>query len=145
MRARNACWRESRAAMPAMVGLPPLLIPPGVEWAQRRTPVADASWDTVPGGHVGAGCCAQPQHSTPLPCSQVVPFFFYRGLERLTYTWSDRAFQALFTVLYAGQWRGVTCRAAVVPPCSGGNTGPARHFAASAAGSSTRTARRQEL
>jgi hypothetical protein len=41
--------------------------------------------------------------------SQVVPFFFYRGLERLTYTWSDRAFQALFTVLYAGQWQVACC------------------------------------
>jgi hypothetical protein len=40
------------------------------------------------------------------PCAllhaQVVPFFFYRGLERLTYSWSDRAFQALFTAVYAG-------------------------------------------
>lgn len=34
---------------------------------------------------------------------QVVPFFFYRGLECLTYSWSDRAFQALFTAVYAGQ------------------------------------------
>lgn len=34
---------------------------------------------------------------------QVVPFFFYRGLERLTYSWSDRALQALFTVLYTGR------------------------------------------
>lgn len=36
-------------------------------------------------------------------CLQVVPFFFYRGLECLTYSWSDRAFQALFTAVYAGQ------------------------------------------
>lgn len=35
---------------------------------------------------------------------QVVPFFFYRGLECLTYSWSDRAFQALFTAVYAGQF-----------------------------------------
>eukprot|EP00878_Enallax_costatus_P025795 GHUV01027625.1.p1 GENE.GHUV01027625.1~~GHUV01027625.1.p1 ORF type:complete len:208 (+),score=33.82 GHUV01027625.1:291-914(+) len=34
---------------------------------------------------------------------KVVPFFFYRGLEQVTYSWSDRAFQLLFTAVYAGK------------------------------------------
>lgn len=45
-------------------------------------------------------------HPCALLHAQVVPFFFYRGLERLTYSWSDRAFQALFTAVYAGDHDG---------------------------------------
>lgn len=39
----------------------------------------------------------------PVYDPKVVPFFFYRGLEQITYSWSDRAFQLLFTAVYAGE------------------------------------------
>ncbi|KAF8058347.1 hypothetical protein HT031_005665 [Scenedesmus sp. PABB004] len=38
----------------------------------------------------------------PVDDPKVVPFFFYRGLEQLTYSWSDRAAQALFAAVYGG-------------------------------------------
>eukprot|EP00879_Flechtneria_rotunda_P003831 GHRR01004071.1.p1 GENE.GHRR01004071.1~~GHRR01004071.1.p1 ORF type:complete len:321 (+),score=73.43 GHRR01004071.1:175-1137(+) len=38
----------------------------------------------------------------PIDDPKVVPFFFYRGLEHLRYSWGDRAFQLLFTAAYAG-------------------------------------------
>lgn len=39
----------------------------------------------------------------PVDDPKVVPFFFYRGLEQLRYSWGDRAFQMLFTAVYAGE------------------------------------------
>ena len=35
-----------------------------------------------------------------------VPFFFYKGLEQVRYTWGDRAFQMLYTAAYASKYWG---------------------------------------
>lgn len=41
---------------------------------------------------------------------QVVPFFFYRGLEVLTYSWGERAAQAAVAAAYLGALQGQTHR-----------------------------------
>jgi hypothetical protein len=38
-----------------------------------------------------------------------VPFFFYKGLEQVRYTWGDRAFQLLYTAVYAGTFITMGC------------------------------------
>jgi hypothetical protein len=39
----------------------------------------------------------------PFDDPKVVPFFFYRGLEVLKYSWGERAFQVLVAAAYTGE------------------------------------------
>jgi hypothetical protein len=42
----------------------------------------------------------------PFDDPKVVPFFFYRGLEALKYSWGERAFQLLVAAAYTGKGCG---------------------------------------
>jgi hypothetical protein len=45
----------------------------------------------------------------PFDDPKVVPFFFYRGLEALKYSWGERAFQVLVAAAYTGEQCSCSC------------------------------------
>jgi hypothetical protein len=54
-------------------------------------------WDKSSGLRVNLGFLG------PVDDPKAVPFFFYKGLEQVRYTWGDRAFQLAYAAAYIGE------------------------------------------